>query len=319
MPDPGRPVPRPQPAPRPRPQPPRGRQPAVTAGQPPAEMRAAGPLGSVIQCRRDGDSWRLGGLSAGASALVVLNRIAFFNAGQGRLDDDGKRALLRWACGQQLGQDDDLVAAVARRREAALRALAVGPRSRYHLRLRAEPEWRLAVGLGDNANAHEIGLALHGTYGWPVIPGSSLKGLAAAWASSQADPADVQRVLGTPRRDVQLPAAGTMCFLDAIPAGRPVTIEADVLTPHVKPYYDSMATGSGTPVPPAEYHNPVPLAFLTVRGAYAVDLYGRNSHDVSLAAEWLEKAGDELGAGAKTAAGYGYLRIFEVAGEGGSA
>lgn len=62
-------------------------------------------------------------------------------------------------------------------------------------------------------------------------------------------------------------------------------------------------------MPPAEYHNPVPLTFLTVRGAYAVDLCGKNDKDVRLAAGWLERAGDELGAGAKTAAGYGYLSV----------
>ena len=100
-----------------------------------------------------------------------------------------------------------------------------------------------------------------------------------------------------------------MRFLDAIPAGQSVAVEADVLTPHVKPYYDGAATGN--PVPPAEYHNPVPLTFLTVRGAYAVDLYGPPGEDVGLAAEWLKKAGDELGAGAKTAAGYGYLSVHE--------
>jgi CRISPR/Cas system CMR subunit Cmr6 (Cas7 group RAMP superfamily) len=56
-----------------------------------------------------------------------------------------------------------------------------------------------------------------------------------------------------------------------------------------------MATGAA-PVPPAEYHNPVPLMFLTVRGTYAVDLYGDNEADVALAARWLAEAGDELGA-----------------------
>ena len=107
-------------------------------------------------------------------------------------------------------------------------------------------------------------------------------------------------------------ARGTVRFLDGIPAGEPVMVEADVLTPHVKPYYDGAATGK--PVPPAEYHNPVPLAFLTVRGAYVVDLYGPDADDVSLAAGWLMKAGDELGAGAKTAAGYGYLSVKPSAG-----
>jgi CRISPR/Cas system CMR subunit Cmr6 (Cas7 group RAMP superfamily) len=275
----------------------------------------------VREKRQERETFRLGGsapLDSGSNALIVLNRIAFFDESTGKLHDGGKRALLRWACGNRLGQEDELVSAVAQRRTAALRALSGGPRSVHCRQLRAQPEWRLAVGLGNNANAHEIGLALHGTYGWPVIPGSALKGLAAAWAvSTGVDGADVWRVLGGPRPDVphsgaearDRPSAarGTVCFLDAIPAAAPVLVQADVLTPHVKPYYDGAATGH--PVPPAEYHNPVPLAFLTVRGAYAMDLYGASGEDVDLAAEWLTKAGDDLGAGAKTAAGYGYLTV----------
>ena len=74
------------------------------------------------------------------------------------------------------------------------------------------------------------------------------------------------------------------------------------------------ATGAAHPVPPAEYHNPVPLQFLTVKGAYAVYLYGSDEKDLGLAAQWLTEAGDELGAGAKTAAGYGYRVTFRPVG-----
>jgi CRISPR-associated protein Cmr6 len=105
---------------------------------------------------------------------------------------------------------------------------------------------------------------------------------------------------------------GSVRFLDAMPDGRPVAVLADVMTPHVKPYYDSIAVPSADPVPPAEYHNPVPLTFLTVRGGYAVHLYGGNEKDLGLAVEWLMRAADEFGAGAKTAAGYGYLGIRAV-------
>jgi len=243
----------------------------------------------------------------------MLNRIGIYEAGQpgqadaGRvkLADAGKRAVVRWACEQELGQHAELIAAVGRRRDLALRAMRRdGHRPCRVVRLLASPEWRLAVGLGSNVNAHEVGLALHGTYGWPVIPGSSLKGLALAWARSSPEvkPDDVERVFGTASH------VGSVGFLDAMPAGRAVTVEADVLTPHVKPYYDSVANGTGRSlVPPAEYHNPVPVIFLTVRGTYAVDLYGPERDDLKLAAGWLRQAGDELGA--KTAAGYGYLTV----------
>jgi CRISPR/Cas system CMR subunit Cmr6 (Cas7 group RAMP superfamily) len=304
----------------------------------PAEppLGAAGPFRAVIQLVGDRLARELG---PDANALVMLNRVAFLDTRGNRplkLEEKGKRALLGWACRSSLGQDASLVRAVGRRREHALRVLsgtpAAGPGASKgtlcYLRLRAEPEWRLAVGHGNKANAYETGLALHGTYGWPVIPGSALKGLSAAWAASEssgADAGDLLRVLGGPRPRTPLsrggPASsgsvspgpgarqGTVRFLDAIPDGEPVTVLGDVLTPHVKPYYDSLASRSAVPVPPGEYHNPVPVTFLTVRGGYAVDLYGPDEKDVALAAEWLMKAGEEFGAGAKTAAGYGYLAL----------
>jgi CRISPR-associated protein Cmr6 len=316
--------------------PPRQQQPAA---QPPARQQrpprqrqaagnglaTAGPLRQVIQVAGGRLDGQVGGDS---NALVLLNRVAFTDAGCGELDGErGKKALLDWARTHRLGQQQPLVAAVSARRAAALRTLAEqragttdsparSGKSISYLRLRAEPEWRLAVGLGNKANPHEIGLALHGTYGWPVIPGSALKGLAAAWAESPgsgADPADVRRVLGGPRPGeritVSSPAGmGTVRFLDAVPDGEPVPVALDVLTPHVTPYYDALAS-EDTPVPPAEYHNPVPVTFLTVRGGFAVDLWGTSDKDLGLAAQWLTAAGEELGAGAKTAAGYGYLTL----------
>ena len=299
-------------------------------------MPAAGPLGQLIHASSARDLAAVNDppdreFSFDANALILMRRVAFLkdsDDGPVKLDDDGQRALLRWAAGHALGQDPELARQVVARRALAVRQLRA--RGVHVVRLSASPEWRLAVGLGEKANPHEIGLSLHGTYGWPVIPGSSLKGLTAAWASdpSVADPQDVRRVLGTPRlRPAKSPAApakqakpgkadarGTVCFLDAIPARPgPVRVSIDVLTPHVKRYYETASGKTQDPAePPAEYHNPVPVNFLTVSGPFIVDLYGRNARDVDLARDWLIKAGDELGAGAKTAAGYGYLSITEL-------
>jgi CRISPR type III-B/RAMP module RAMP protein Cmr6 len=280
-------------------------------------IRAAGPLGSVIET--EAATLRLHNRYQHESpnALILLRRVAFFDTARGVLDEEGGRALLKWASGRGLGQDEDAVRAAAARRRAALNALQV--RAMHVVRLLAEPEWRLAVGLGNKANAHEIGLSLHGTYGWPVIPGSSLKGLTASFASaSGAETADMRRVLGAPRlgepagHRAESAAQGTVRFLDAGPADNPVTVIVDVLTPHAKPYYDTVAVGSRQIAPPADYHNPVPINFLTVSGAFAVDLYGRVAADVEQAADWLIAAADELGAGAKTAAGYGYMKVVKL-------
>lgn len=289
-------------------------------------IRAAGPIGKIIETDGSAVKPQLGyEIPADANAQIMLYRLAFPEFSRDgdvtRMSEAAGHALLRWAATSGLGQQAKRVKQVAARREQAVLAL----RAAGHTvaRLHAEPLWRLAVGLGNRGNAHEIGLSLHGTYGWPVIPGSSLKGLAASWAAqSGADDDDVARIFGTPRtggtddgprpegqRQKQEAARGSVRFLDAIPAGTRVRVTVDVLTPHVKPYYDSTAKDSRRPpVPPDEHYSPVPVSFLTVSGAFAVDLYGPEA-DVGQAARWLTEAGDELGAGAKTAAGYGYLKL----------
>ncbi|MGH4018058.1 MAG: type III-B CRISPR module RAMP protein Cmr6 [Pseudonocardiaceae bacterium] len=269
----------------------------------------AGPLGRVIRIGAQGS-----GISPGANPLIPLRRVAVVDQ-HGALDDKAQRDLLGWAAQSGLGQNSELIGQVARRRARMLAELR--DQGQTVIRLRAEPEWRMVVGLGERGNPHEIGMALHGTYGWPVISGSSLKGLAAAWAAldvgTQAP--KYQKVFGTTER------CGGVTFLDAIPAGAPVDVVLDVLTPHHQQYYTTMTTTTATasasrePVPPAEYHNPVPVHFLTVTGAFAVDLVGGVRAEVEQAAKWLTAAGDELGAGAKTSSGYGYLKISEIGDE----
>jgi CRISPR type III-B/RAMP module RAMP protein Cmr6 len=278
-------------------------------------LTVAGPLGRVIESDGTVIKPRTGyQLKADANALIMLNRVALLD--NGRLADKAS-PLLRWAAEMRLGQQPELIRNLAARRARALDALRASGRA--VVRLRAEPEWRMAVGLGSKVGAHEIGLSLHGTYGWPVIPASSLKGMASAWAvaSGAASEEQVREVLGAPQPPGRLQKApakqGSVCFLDAIPGAGRVTVTVDVLTPHVKPYYDTTMSGSrAAPVPPAEYHNPVPVNFLTVSGTFAVDLYGQNGDLVNLAAEWLTTAAQEQGAGAKTAAGYGYLTVTRL-------
>ena len=143
-----------------------------------------------------------------------------------------------------------------------------------------------------------------------MIPGSGLKGLIAAWTTSAGiDEDDLVRVLGSPRPSAPdaTPGRVSVCFLDALPDSEPLTVQADVLTPRVKRYYDSIATAVPVPVPPPEYHNPVPLQFLTVRGAYAVDLCGRDEADLALLRTGLHRHGGTSGQlGADVAAPHAY-------------
>lgn len=372
----------------------------------PAPVPAAGPLGRRLTA--EGPRVLLGkGEPADANALVITRRTAFVDPGADPRTWRADTPVRAWAASCGLGQRAPvtpglgMLAAATARRTALLRRLRA--RRLHVLRLRLVPEWRLAVGLGHQFGANEFGLSLHGTYGWPILPASGLKGLAAAGAREEdADPAVVRRVLGGPRPAGQrgqtgqagqtrgggggaagqdpgadpgsgnLPAAGepedtrgAVVFLDALPAGEPATVHDDVITPHQHPYHTrTLVPGDGTgpagagaagqgaaaggavgrggaagpapadpnsatpdhegpnhgdPTPggrtpavaPAEHHQPVLLPFLSVSGAFHADLAGPDRDTVEQAAAWLAAAGEAVGAGGRTTAGYGYFTCAE--------
>ncbi|GAA0405412.1 type III-B CRISPR module RAMP protein Cmr6 [Micromonospora gifhornensis] len=279
---------------------------------------AAGPIGNVLRTVDLMIRGHGGVLKAGANPLVVLHRAAFVT-GRGDFDTKTEASVLRWAADFGLGQEPQLLAIAAQRRARALTALVTQRNGKVvWQRRKVTPQWRMAVGLGNRLNPYEIGLSLHGTYGWPVIPGSTIKGLTCAWAREcgidQEDPQLFGRIFGLPRvgADPDESAAapegagqGSVAFLDALPVGGPATVVRDVVTPHQQPYY-------GQEQAPGEHHQPIPSEFLVVEGGtFAIDLLGP-TEDVAGAAEWCVTAMDELGVGAKTSAGYGYLTPQET-------
>lgn len=261
------------------------------------------------------------GAAGDANSLIVLRRTAFVPEGPTKVElpRQAGHALLRWAQDHDLGQVD--VSRAARRRERALTQLR--SQGLHVARVLLEPQWRVAVGLGEKGNAHELGIALHGTYGWPIIPGSGLKGVAAAFMWDKAAKSTkwqeiFREVFGSPfppsrsaaEKELDESARGSVRFLDALPCEGPVTVSIDVLTPHVKPYYDSTRERreGEDPEPPAEHHQPVPVQFLTITsGTFAADLVGDSERITGFTANRLKEAVDDLGVGAKTSAGYGYM------------
>ncbi|MEV4511591.1 type III-B CRISPR module RAMP protein Cmr6 [Dactylosporangium sp. NPDC049525] len=244
----------------------------------------------------------------GANALLVLNRCAVRGDDQ-RLDES---AQLAWAVRTGLGHAAPLADAAHRRRHAAARSLA-GQHDRQpaalqvrHLALR--PQTALLTGTGE-AGIRNVGLALHGTYGWPVLRGSTLKGVTHAYARDvkQMPRPLRQEIFGT-RPDAADHEPGTVTFLDAVWHGTDCAVAVHVLTPHFGGYY---ADRSGT-VPPAEYNNPVPVSYLAVTAATFLATLIGPADAVDKAQELLTAAVDDLGVGAKTAAGYGYLDAEET-------
>lgn len=161
--------------------------------------------------------------------------------------------------------------------------------------LEGNPKWRFLTGLGRKGPL-EVGFTFHPLYGFPIIPGSGLKGLAHAYAKlvAHVSDADLARVFGAQTQQ------GKAIFFDAIPAAPPV-LELDVMNPHYPDYYQGNE-------PPANWQSPQPVFFLTL-GAASTFWFAVGGEEKDRAAEWLLAALDQMGAGAKTSAGYGYWRV----------
>ncbi|MGV9678543.1 type III-B CRISPR module RAMP protein Cmr6 [Nocardia sp. NPDC003482] len=226
------------------------------------------------------------------------------------------------------------------RRAAAARATR--PRPAAVVAVELTPCWRLVVGRGEHTAA-EVSLTMSRLHGVPIIPASALKGLTAAHARDHTDPTTLARLFGTPRptdtnhqtddlgenttdeknpgennsgdtdtdnggTDLAAARQGSVTWSDAVPVTAP-SLVVDVLTPHLKPYYDKINDNVFGTVFPAEYHNPVPVRFLALQKTTLRTLItGPDADDVHAAARWLEAAVDDRGVGGKTSAGYGYCR-----------
>ncbi len=193
---------------------------------------------------------------------------------------------------------------------------------------------RLIVGLGSD-NVLETGITLHHTYGMPVIPGSSLKGVAAHYCATVWGPADdrfsppsaatekeYEKYLAGERSNRPTQGQyyrllfgstldrGCIVFHDAwyIPGSGEVLCR-DVMTPH----HVDFNRNPGDPKfrPPTDFDGPTPVSFLSVTGKFLFAVswsgpqVGQAQDWVRLAAELLQRALRERGVGGKTSSGYG--------------
>lgn len=254
-----------------------------------------------------------------ANALLMLHRSAVLTVGSDgkiKLDDEWVRS---WACAARLGQDppDDLPARIAARRLAALRALTADGRASV-VTIIARPMGAVVTGTGAGG-IRNVGIELHGTYGWPVLPGTTLKGVARSFARDEELAGQAAAaVFGAPPGDDEPSRAGAVTFLDTLPGPGGVTVAEHVLTPHARGYQlngddtDEETGGNEAPRPPAEYINPVPVPFLVLTdGVFHLHLVGPQP-EVGTAAELLAAALNDIGLGAKTTRGYGYFLIDKI-------
>lgn len=176
----------------------------------------------------------------------------------------------------------------------------------------ARTDWRFIPGLGRKGPL-EVGFSFH-RYGFPMLPGSSVKGIARAYASLakglDESNADFREVFGKEPQSGQDQSGGQSghaVFFDAIPAKLP-SLELDVMNPHFPNYYQGEAF-------PTDDQSPIPVYFLSVapNTEFLFAIGWRSPPDDvalrlrDLAKEWLVGGLTQLGAGAKTSAGYGYF------------
>lgn len=183
--------------------------------------------------------------------------------------------------------------------------------------------WRFVSGLG-MGHVLETGFVWHRILGVPYLPGSSVKGMIRAWAEqwgSEQDKKNAVRLFGPKGEDARKnPDTGALIVFDAIPETKP-KLELDIMNPHYGDYYSKkkmkikLANGKEQEIdtPPADYLSPNPIFFLTVAAdvSFKFALAPRpgigNSTDLSNGYKLLKEALENIGAGAKTAVGYGYF------------
>lgn len=175
-------------------------------------------------------------------------------------------------------------------------------------------DWRFISGLG-TAHPYETGFIWHRTLSVPYLPGSSVKGLIRAWAEQWgglSDQEEVTRLFGTEKEEAH---CGALIIFDALPS-QPPKLEIDILNPHYSEYYQNPAK------PPADYLSPIPVFFLTVAPGYDFEFFlaarkdpksEQAKQDLATGLRLLQEALETLGAGGKTAVGYGVFKESKTA------
>jgi len=183
---------------------------------------------------------------------------------------------------------------------------------------------RVTVGTG-NPSPTDIGMTFDWTSGWPIIPGSAVKGATKAWVEHHASFDDLQlpyaqaeeeelaehylNVFGAGPEGDEDGIGGGIDFLDIL-----FSYKADIVLDVMAPHYGNISKQSFDPErdSPADWNDPDPLYFLAIEaGSKAVGglVPAREFSAVSLnyAKHWMQSALVLIGVGAKTSDGRGRL------------
>jgi len=171
--------------------------------------------------------------------------------------------------------------------------------------LEARVQGRLYIGTTRDTPL-ETGITVHHTYGMPMIPGSSVKGLCRSQSDSIADKEVVEYLFGNDwgEKDEAAVISGGIVYHDAwwVPEGQPFVSE--VVTVHHQEYY-----GSCGETPATDFDSPIPAPQIATQGKFYFVIEGPQAW-AELARHLLRQALEHQGIGGKRSSGYGYLNVF---------
>lgn len=192
-------------------------------------------------------------------------------------------------------------------------------------------DWHFVTGMG-NPHPLENGFNWHAVQGVPYLSGSGIKGLVRSWVESwqfeEGDPDNqkAKRLLdwfGSVSKDPDAESeTGKVIFFDAIPY-KQVRLSSDIMTPHMGKWYADGGSiedvNRQAEAVPADWHSPTPIYFLSAKEpVFLFSFAPRNDLvadeiDLDEVMQCLADALEWLGAGAKTAVGYGQFYRDEKA------
>lgn len=175
-------------------------------------------------------------------------------------------------------------------------------------------------GIG-NAHPLENGFTWHPTLGVPYLSGAAVKGLARAAVETAYTGEDKAAILtrwfGSEDKKPEHVSenAGQFIFLDALPT-MPCKLHAEIMTPHMGKWYEQGGKNPGNAdTMPGDWHSPNPVSYLVARGVSLLVAIIPRTPDAAaeLGNVWsaLDYALQHLGAGAKTAIGFGVMQTEE--------
>lgn len=196
--------------------------------------------------------------------------------------------------------------------------------------IKAELQSALITGIG-KTHPGEVGMTFDHTLGIPYLPATGIKGLVrlahilnliqdedkakvlihgdekSLWLDDTHPESRIPDLFGGELMGDDGNHRGKVIFLDAYPESIP-DLHVDIMNPHYGKYYGD-DTGK---TPPADYLDPVPVQFLTVRKG-TVFIFRAVVHETETGQETIAEAFytalTEQGFGAKTAVGYGHFSL----------